>query len=249
MKQCPKCLYTPADESQFCARCGKKLKVLDLAEEIAQGESVELLDVKQTADESQLDKKTRRKIKRKRKKFEKKAKKLAKKALYRAKPIPTRLSASALIAFIFAFYALLNWLNPLSILIAYAAIFIAIIGIFRTRRGKYSGRSLAVASFILSMFLFVAQFLTLAAVAYMINLPAVTNLVATVGNVINGVGNLFEQLTNVLTELQKVLPIITDAASAMKELAGVVHSLGVVLNLIVEILTKIQKLLLFIPFL
>ncbi len=250
MKQCPNCKYTPADDDLFCSKCGTALE--ETAEELP-AEAIAPLEIAEDlspepADEATLDKNSLRKLKKQQKKEAKAAKKAAKRAEYLAKPLPSRLSASALIAFIFAFYALVNWLNPVSVFIAFAAVFMGIIGIRRTRRGMYAGRALAVSSFILSLFLFVAQFLTLAAVAYMINLPAVTNLIATVGGIVTSIGNLFDQLSDVLTELQKVLPIITDAANAMTELAGVVHSLKVVIDLIVDILTSIRNLLLFIPF-
>ena len=246
MKQCPKCKYMPAEDDLFCAKCGTELEQIVAELPVEAVESLDDASV-ENAEETPLDKKSLRKLKKQQKKEAKRAKKEAKKAEYLAKPLPSRLSASALIAFIFAFYALVNWLNPVSVFIAFAAVFMGIIGIRRTRRGMYAGRSLAVSSVILAVFLFVAQFLTLAAVAYMINLPAVTSLIGTVGSTVTSIGNLFDQFADVLTELQKVLPIITDAASAMSELAGVVHSLSVVINLLVEILTKIRNLLLLIP--
>ncbi|MBQ6892617.1 MAG: zinc ribbon domain-containing protein [Clostridia bacterium] len=223
MRQCPNCDSIVVDDAVFCSHCGTSLEISKV------DESHEVIEaVPQITEETKTQPQSAK--------------------VNNEKLIPTSISAAAIVAFILAFYAFINWLNPTSVIVALVAIVVAIIGIARTSKGKHAGRGLAVASLILAIFVFVALFVTVLAIAYIIDLPSVSQFISEVGNFINSVGHLMDELSETLAMLQETLPLLTDAANTVAEISDIVHNIGVVVSTVAEILLMIKNVLTFIPF-
>ncbi len=181
MKICTKCGMQLNDDALFCTACGEKLaapeaeipvvELPEVEEPVVEVPEVKIPEVEEPVAEepvkeepakeepvvvapviSKKDKKAAEKAAAKADKLaEKDAKKASKKAAKEAKIMPTHNSTAAIAAFVISIVGLLNFFNPIAIVMALIAIIFSIAGIVNTGRGKASGRALAVSALILAL--------------------------------------------------------------------------------------------------